>query len=122
MTTAELLRMIRGFSGRDPSPRDEELLARFVRQRDEAAFREILHRHGPMVLAVCRRVLGQAADADDAFQATFLVLVREARAVRRPELLANWLCAVAYRAARQARRQRSRTAGRERQVEQMPEP
>jgi RNA polymerase sigma factor (sigma-70 family) len=122
MTNGELLRLIRDFSGCDPRPGDEELLARFARQHDEAAFEEILHRHGPMVLAICRRVLGQTADADDAFQATFLVLVRKARAVRRPELLANWLCAVAYRAARQALRRRSRTAARERQVERLPEP
>ena len=87
---------------------DSELLDRFVRQRDERAFEEILHRHGPMVRAVCRRMLGPTPDADDAFQATFLVLVRKARLIRRRELLANWLCAVAYRAAHTLRRSRSR--------------
>ena len=69
---------------------DAELLHRFARQHDEAAFAALVARHGPMVLAVCRRVL-QTQDADDAFQATFLVLMRKAATLRQPELLANWL-------------------------------
>jgi RNA polymerase sigma factor (sigma-70 family) len=105
-----------------PRDSDGDLLARFVRSRDETAFEEIVLRHGPMVLAVCRRVLGRTSDAEDAFQATFLVLVRRAAAVRQTDLLANWLCSVAYRTARHALRRRYRTGRHERQVERLPEP
>jgi RNA polymerase sigma factor (sigma-70 family) len=101
---------------------DNELLARFLSDRDEAAFEEIVSRHGPMVRAVCRRMLGPTADADDAFQATFLVLIRKARSIRRQHLLANWLCAVAYRTARQGLRRRWRIGVREQSVEPLPEP
>src|SRR5258708_4889909 len=101
---------------------DGTLLDRFRRQRDEAAFEELLRRHGPMVRAVCRRMLGSTADAEDAFQATFLVLIRRANAVCRKAELANWLCAVAWRTARQALRRRTRLLQREQLVERMPEP
>jgi RNA polymerase sigma factor (sigma-70 family) len=101
---------------------DGELLSRFLRERDEAAFEEVVSRHGPMVRAVCRRMLGPTADADDAFQATFLILVRKANGIRRTNLLANWLCAVAYRTARQAARRRARLGLRERNTEQLPDP
>jgi RNA polymerase sigma factor (sigma-70 family) len=101
---------------------DSELLARFLSDRDEAAFEEIVSRHGPMVRAICRRMLGSTADADDAFQATFLVFIRKARSIRRTNLLANWLCAVAYRTARQALRRRWRLGNREQNVELLPEP
>ena len=87
---------------------DSQLLSRYVdtRGRDavaEAAFRELVNRHGPMVLAVCRQLLRHPHDADDAFQATFLVLVRKARSIRVGESLAPWLSSVAYRTARRAR-------------------
>lgn len=88
-------------SGHDPS--DRELLLRFVNQRQEAAFETLVQRHGPMVQGVCRRVLGDAHEAEDAFQATFLVLVRKSDSIRRPELLANWLYGVAFRIAHKAR-------------------
>jgi RNA polymerase sigma factor (sigma-70 family) len=101
---------------------DHELLGRFLADRDEAAFEEVVSRHGPMVRAVCRRVLGPSADADDAFQAAFLVLLRKARSIRRADLLAGWLCAVAYRTARQALRRRSRLGTRERAFDELPEP
>src|SRR3989442_11214222 len=78
---------------------DEHALERFVAQRDEAAFQALVERHGPMVLAVCRRVLANFQDAEDAFQATFLVLARKAGSIGRPERLANWLYGVAYRVA-----------------------
>src|SRR5262245_36421984 len=83
---------------------DGDLLTRYVRHRDEAAFAALVCRHGPMVLAVCRRVLHNPHDAEDAFQATFLVLVRKASAVRCPGLVGNWLYGVAYRTAQHARR------------------
>ncbi len=79
------------------------LLDRFVAHRDEAAFEAIVSRHGPMVLGVCRRVLDDPADIEDAFQATFLVLVRRSGSLRNPELLANWLYGVAHRVSVRAR-------------------
>jgi DNA-directed RNA polymerase specialized sigma24 family protein len=82
---------------------DRQLLKRFAVQRDAAAFAALVRRHGPMVLAVCRRVLHDAHEADDAFQATFLILVRKAGIIARPELLGNWLYGVAYRVAMKAR-------------------
>jgi RNA polymerase sigma factor (sigma-70 family) len=84
-------------------PTDRELVRAFAATRDEAAFAEIVRRHGPMVLAVCRRVLADAPEADDAFQAVFLVLARRAGSVGRPERLGGWLHGVAVRCARRAR-------------------
>lgn len=83
---------------------DADLLGRFVADRDEAAFTVLVHRHGPMVIGVCRRILRDSHAADDAFQATFLVLARRAGSLRRRSLLANWLYGVAYRTALEARR------------------
>ncbi len=85
-----------------------ELLARFAASRDEGAFAALVDRHGPMVLATCRRVLPNAADADDAFQATFLVLARKAGAIADPDRLAPWLHGVARRVAVRARSQAAR--------------
>lgn len=82
---------------------DAELVRGYIGHRDRAAFEAIVRRHGPMVLGVCRRLLRNAADADDAFQATFIVLLRKAQSLRRPERLAGWLYQVAYRVARKAR-------------------
>ena len=82
---------------------DGELLARFLAARDEAAFEALVRRHGPMVLAVCRAILRDPADADDAFQATFLVLVRRAAAIRDRAAVGGWLYAVAGRVARRLR-------------------
>src|SRR5262245_48911354 len=90
---------------------DGELLEAFVAQRDGACFEARVRRHGPMVLGVCRRVLRDAHDAEDAFQATFLVLVRRASAVPRGSV-GNWLYGVAYRTALNARRATARRRAR----------
>jgi RNA polymerase sigma factor (sigma-70 family) len=82
---------------------DGDLLRRFVARRDEAAFEALLRRHGPMVLAVCRRILGDPHNTDDAFQATFMVLVRKAAAIASQESVGSWLHGVALRTARKAR-------------------
>jgi cyanophycinase len=82
---------------------DGQLLDHFTATGDEAAFEVLLRRHGPLVLSVCRGVLGNAHDAEDAFQATFLILVKNARAVRRRESLRSWLYGVAHRVAVRAR-------------------
>ena len=83
---------------------DGDLLQRYLQQRDEAAFEALVRRHGPMVLAVCRRVLRNVHDAEDAFQATFLVLVRKASSLRSPSRVDNWLYGVALRTAQEAKR------------------
>ena len=84
---------------------DAELLALFLSQQDAAAFEVLLRRHGPMVRAVCRGVLRNPADADDAFQATFLVLVRRAEAIRDRAAVGAWLYGVAGRVSRKLRSQ-----------------
>src|SRR5262249_55573720 len=78
---------------------DRQLVERFNTERDEAAFEVLVKRHGPMVLRVCRRVLGDEHDAEDAFQATFLVLGRKTGSLRRQESVGSWLYGVAYRLA-----------------------
>ncbi|OJW26907.1 MAG: hypothetical protein BGO49_21540 [Planctomycetales bacterium 71-10] len=83
---------------------EAQLVERFAGRRDEAAFAALVDRHGPMVLGVCRRFLRDPNDADDAFQAVFLVLARKAGGLRRKELVANWLHGVARRVASEARR------------------
>jgi RNA polymerase sigma factor (sigma-70 family) len=83
---------------------DSQLLARFVSRRDEAAFELLLRRHSALVWGVCRRILGNAQDADDAFQATFLVLLRRARSLDRSGPLSGWLHGVACRVAVRARK------------------
>jgi RNA polymerase sigma factor (sigma-70 family) len=118
-TTNGILNRVRNLLQRaDPTP-DAELLARFVADRDPDAFALLVRRHGPMVHGVCRRVLRNLADADDAFQATFLVLARRAGVVRPQGLLGNWLYGIAYRTALEARRAAAVRRARERRAAEM---
>ncbi len=127
MTTSPVSRALRHLCGaalrRDGAGlSDGQLLEHFVGRRDAAAFEALVRRHGPMVLGVCRRLLRDPHDADDAFQATFLVLVRKAGSVAPRELVGNWLYGVAYRTALEARAAAARRRTREKQVPAMPEP
>ncbi len=101
---------------------DGQLLEDFISRRDEAALAVLVRRHGPMVWGVCRRILRHHHDAEDAFQATFLVLVRKAASVLPRGLLANWLYGVARQTALKARATVATRKGRERQMTTMPEP
>jgi len=112
------IRRLAGAAGDDST--DGQLLARFVKDRDESAFASLVERHGPMVLNVCRRRLNDANEVDDAFQAVFLVLVKKARSIRKPSLLGNWLYGVACRAAANARRQAWRRHSRTQEIDDMP--
>src|SRR5438874_8814742 len=127
MPTSQLNRVLQHL-GREVLPcrgaalSDGQLLGLYVDRRDAAAFDALVRRHGPMVLGVCRRVLHNPHDADDAFQATFLVLVRKAATVSPRERVGNWLYGVAYQTAIKARALAARRAVRERQMIDMPEP
>jgi RNA polymerase sigma factor (sigma-70 family) len=101
---------------------DGELLERYVARREEAAFAALVRRHAPMVWGVCRRVVPGHQDAEDAFQATFLVLVRKAASVVPRQMVGNWLYGVAYQTAVKARAIAARRQAREKQVTDMPEP
>jgi RNA polymerase sigma factor (sigma-70 family) len=101
---------------------DGQLLERFLAQRDEAAFEALVKRHGPMVLGVCRRLLRNAHDTEDAFQATFLVLIRKAASIIPSDNVGNWLYGVAYRTALEARTAGARRRAKERRVSVMPNP
>jgi RNA polymerase sigma factor (sigma-70 family) len=109
-----LLRQVRRLAGcsGEGHATDRLLLERFVESREDGAFAELARRHGPMVWGVCRGVLRNWHDAEDAFQATFLVLARKAPSIRRPEALAGWLYGVAYHLARKAQAGAARRAGR----------
>jgi len=101
---------------------DGQLLECFIAHRDEAAFDELVRRHGPMVFGVCRRLLGNDHDAEDAYQASFLVLVRKAASVLPREKVGNWLYGVAYRTALEARTLNARRRAKETQVQHVPHP
>jgi RNA polymerase sigma-70 factor (ECF subfamily) len=100
---------------REERESDGQLLERFITCRDETAFSDLVHRYAGLVLGVCLRVLGDSHQAEDAFQATFLVLVRRAKNLDRSGPLGNWLYAVAFRTATKARMIAARRRARERQ-------
>jgi RNA polymerase sigma factor (sigma-70 family) len=112
-----VLRHLREAAGPSADLPDEALLERFARLGDEAAFATLLRRHGPMVLGICRRVLRNSADSEDAFQATFLVLVRKAKCLGKGDRIGPWLSGVAYRTAVHARTDRDRRHAHERRAE-----
>jgi DNA-directed RNA polymerase specialized sigma24 family protein len=92
-------RLRQALAGDGGSLSDADLLDTFIRHRDESAFAALVRRHATMVLGVCRRVTRHCQDAEDAFQATFVVLARKAESLGRCERLAGWLYGVAYRTA-----------------------
>lgn len=100
--------------------KDEELLARFFKTSEEGAFSTLVSRYGSLVYGVCKRVLGNATDAEDAFQATFLVLVKKGAKLQQPGRLANWLYGVAFRTASHVRSKRAQRARVEREASAMP--
>jgi RNA polymerase sigma factor (sigma-70 family) len=100
----------------DPNIADSQLLDQFIQRRDPAAFARLVERHGPMVLAVGRRVLGDRHTAEDVYQATFLVLARKAASIRNQTSLCSWLHGVAYRLAQKARVESARRQAREKQA------
>jgi RNA polymerase sigma factor (sigma-70 family) len=106
----------------DAEKTDSQLLEAFLRSRDQLALEILVRRHAPMVWGVCRRTLANHHEAEDAFQATFLVLLRKAAAIRNTELLPNWLYRVAYRTACKARQMAAKRRSREKQVTVLPEP
>jgi DNA-directed RNA polymerase specialized sigma24 family protein len=109
MATAQLgtlLRHVQKLAAAGPVRQrtDRQLLDDFAARGNEAAFAALVGRHGPMVLRVCRRVLNHEQDAEDAFQATFLVLARNTASIRQRDAVGDWLHGVAYRTAMKAKR------------------
>lgn len=117
----EQLRRVVLFGG-GQSLTDASLLRRFAEDRDHTAFEAIVRRHGPMVWGVCRRILSNSHDAEDAFQATFLVLVRKAASLRPRDMVGSWLYGVAHQTAIRTRALNIKRSGREKQVTIMPHP
>jgi RNA polymerase sigma factor (sigma-70 family) len=103
----------------DDEHSDRELLKLFTQQHDEYAFTRLVQRHGPLVLSVCRRVLHDVHDAEDAFQATFMVLAQKANSIRQPELIVGWLHRVAHHVAVRALAQIARRREQEREAKIM---
>src|SRR5262245_32323773 len=101
-------------------PPDGDLLDRFVSDRDSSAFEELVRRHGPMVMGVCRRALGDTPDAEDAFQAVWLVLIRKARTISPRSMVGNWLYGVASRTALHARTKRAAQRARHQELPDVP--
>jgi RNA polymerase sigma factor (sigma-70 family) len=116
MLAEPLDQLVRGLRRRaEITTDDTELLQRFLNQRDAGAFEALVRRHGPLVLAACRKVLGNSADVDDAFQATFVTLLRKARQIRKQQSVGPWLFGVAHRLAVRLRSDAQRRERRERQ-------
>jgi RNA polymerase sigma factor (sigma-70 family) len=125
MPTTEFTRVLSHLRRSLPPPADVTdslLLERFLASRDESAFAAIVQRHGRMVMGVCNRILGNAHDADDVFQAVFFFLARRARSVLKREALGSWLYIVTYRTALEARTAKSRRQKREVQMTDLPHP
>jgi RNA polymerase sigma factor (sigma-70 family) len=125
MATTQLGAVLRHIRSLAADPKEAEasdgaLLRAFLSRKDQTAFEALLLRHGPMVLRVCRRTLGHAHDADDAFQATFLVLAQQAASIRKRGSLASWRHGVAYRMANHAKRAAARRRGHESQANPLP--
>jgi RNA polymerase sigma factor (sigma-70 family) len=119
----EFVRRVKtGLAADGAAATDGALLEAFLSRHDEGAFAALVRRHGPMVLGVCRRLLRDPHDADDAFQATFLVAVRKAASVRPRELFGNWLYGVAYRTALEARARVARRRAKEKPIGDVPPP
>src|SRR5262249_59662675 len=106
----------------DPECSDRQLLDDYASRNDPGAFAALVRRHGPTVLGVCRRVLQHEQDAEDAFQAVFLVLARGARTIRKGDSLTSWLHGVARRVALRARRDAARRRKHESRAEPHPAP
>ena len=118
-----VIQQLRTASERDGTGRtDGELLTRFLGHRDNDALAALVHRHAPMVWGVCHRLLRSPHDAEDAFQVTFLVLVRKATTVMPREMVGNWLYGVAYQTAARLRATAAKRGVREMQMMEMPEP
>jgi RNA polymerase sigma factor (sigma-70 family) len=127
MATSQMSLVIRhlrtaALQGEGAGLTDGQLLESFVSRRETAALEVLVRRHGPMVWGVCRRVLSNYHDAEDAFQATFLVLVRKAGSVMPKEMVGNWLYGVAHQTARKVKATRAKRRIREPQQTTMPEP
>src|SRR5262245_8888705 len=106
---SDVIRYIRRVAGTHHKAwTDRQLLTEFATRNDQAAFTTLVKRHGPMVMGICRRVLHQVQDAEDAFQATFILLARRSTRIRKQESLASWLHGVAFRMAHNAKRSASR--------------
>src|SRR5205807_6072948 len=117
-----VIQQLRTATERDGAGRtDGELLTRFLSHQDNDALAALVHRHSPMVWGVCRRLLRSHHDAEDAFQASFLVLVKKASSIQPKEMVANWLYGVARLTALRARAVSVRRGTRERQLVQVPE-
>src|SRR5438128_6879437 len=127
MATGQLNRVVKHLHATalladDAALGDAQLLERYLTRREEAAFAGLVRRHGPMVLGVCRRVLRNAHDAEDAFQATFLVLVRKAASIRPRGMVGNWLYGVAHNTALKAKAMGSKRRAKEREAAARPKP